>query len=113
MANAIKVTDTGGVHLSLEAEGGDVANRVSDTGARIALEYREKIFEPLWQVENGATRGTGGTGLGLAVSRRLARFLIGDVTVQSQVDGGSTFILRFPAPAFPERATATRRALEA
>ena len=113
VANAINFTDTGSVRLSLEAEGGDVAYRVSDTGAGIALEHREKIFEPFWQVENGATRGTGGTGLGLAVSRRLARLLGGDVTVQSQVDSGSTFILRFPAAAFPERAKAARRASEA
>jgi signal transduction histidine kinase len=101
VTNAIKFTDHGDVELRLLKQGDDVIYEVSDTGIGIAPEHQEKVFEAFWRVENTATRATGGTGLGLSVSRRLARFLGGDLTVRSRLHHGSTFSLCLPAVPLP------------
>ncbi len=99
VGNAIKFTDQGGVRLSLEEVGDEAVFRVADTGPGIAPEHLERIFDPFWQVQGGATRTVGGTGLGLSVTRRLARLLGGDVSVDSQVGKGTTFEVRLPMQA--------------
>jgi PAS domain S-box-containing protein len=96
LGNAIKFTDTGGVSLTTETEGDDVIFHVRDTGPGIAEEHFEQIFEPFWQVEQGATRSREGTGLGLSVARRLARLLGGDIRVRSEPGTGSHFKVRVP-----------------
>jgi PAS domain S-box-containing protein len=96
LSNAVKFTGRGSVILHVLDAGDAVAFEVRDTGIGIAAEHFERIFEPFWQVEASMTRTTTGTGLGLAVTRRLARLLGGDVTVQSAVGEGSTFTLRLP-----------------
>ena len=103
VANAIKYTPTGRVALVLRHEpaatvtGDDaVVFEVQDTGIGIAPEYRTRIFEPFWQVAPALTRDGGGTGLGLAVVRELARVLGGTVSLESEVGVGSTFTLRLP-----------------
>jgi signal transduction histidine kinase len=74
--------------------------RVEDTGTGIAPERLEAIFEPYTQAN--ARDAERGTGLGLAISRRLARLMGGDLSVQSDIGGGSTFILWLPvAPVDP------------
>lgn len=95
-SNAIKFTAEGSVEISVIADGDDVLFRVTDTGAGIPAEHHQQIFEPFWQVENHATRTAGGTGLGLSVTRRLARLLGGDATLDSEVGYGSTFTVRLP-----------------
>ncbi len=97
LSNAVKFTESGRIDLSARLEGDDIVIRVRDTGIGIPPEYKERIFEPFWQVEQGATRGVGGTGLGLSVSRRLARLLRGDVSVESREGEGSVFTVRLPA----------------
>jgi K+-sensing histidine kinase KdpD len=59
-------------------------------------ETLERIFDPFWQVEQRSTRKVGGSGLGLSVSRSLARLVGGDVRVQSEPGKGSTFTLTLP-----------------
>ncbi|HUR92611.1 MAG TPA: MHYT domain-containing protein [Gemmatimonadaceae bacterium] len=99
VSNAIKFAPRGEVTVSMEKVGDDIIYRTTDTGAGIAPEHHEKIFEAFWRVENTATRATGGTGLGLSLSRRLAQLLGGDLAVQSEIGRGSTFTLRVPSVA--------------
>ena len=74
-----------------------VSFRVSDTGAGIPEEKLLSIFDPFVQAESGHARSREGSGLGLTISRRLARLMGGDLTVKSEVDKGSTFTLWVPA----------------
>jgi signal transduction histidine kinase len=105
LSNAVKFTDRGTVSVALAtAEGPEgeegtlrrwVEVRVSDTGPGIAIEDQERIFHEFEQVSRSGVRG--GTGLGLPISRKLARLLGGEMRVESAPGHGSTFILRLPA----------------
>ena len=102
LANAVKFTKPGGL-IEIGArrtddgeEGSVVRFIVRDTGMGIAPEQLELIFEPFVQGEAGYTRQHGGVGLGLAISRRLARMMGGDIVVTSTVGEGSTFELHLP-----------------
>jgi signal transduction histidine kinase len=96
LSNAVKFTEHGEIRLKGILEDDHVLLRVTDTGLGIAPEHLEKIFEPFWQAERGFTRKAGGTGLGLNVSRRLARAIGGELVVQSALDKGSTFTVILP-----------------
>ena len=97
LSNAVKFTKEGHIGLEAHMTNGSASFRVSDTGIGIAPEYYEKIFEPFFQVEEALTREKGGTGIGLAVARKLARHLGGDITVESKPHEGSTFIVTIPS----------------
>ena len=99
LSNGIKFTDQGEVRVDCAVTGSSLEVKISDTGVGIAAENIEDIFEPFWQAEQTATRRTGGTGLGLSVTRKLARLLGGDVTVASRVGVGTTFSLTLPMKA--------------
>ncbi len=96
LTNAVKFTDAGAVAVGAHAEGDDVVFTVKDTGIGISPAHLEHVFDAFWQVEQAASRRVGGTGLGLSVSRRLARLLGGDVSVESVQGEGSTFSVRLP-----------------
>lgn len=96
LSNAVKFTSQGGITVTTGVEGGDLVVRVADTGVGISADHKDRIFEPFWQVEQKATRRVGGTGLGLTVTRRLARLLGGDVTVESAAGEGAVFTARMP-----------------
>jgi len=106
--NAVKFTEPGGkIELTIEKPAKpDVATRlgagtylcwrVSDTGVGIPVDRISSIFDPFMQVDSGRTRQTEGSGLGLTISRRLARLMKGDLTVRSKPGSGSTFTLWLP-----------------
>lgn len=96
LANATKFTESGFIELGAEPRtGAHVAITVRDTGPGIALEQQEAIFDLYRQLEHGSDR-RGSLGLGLALARRFARLMNGDVTVQSRPGAGATFTLVLP-----------------
>jgi signal transduction histidine kinase len=97
LTNALKFTEPGGrVTMGCRAGVGTVAITVADTGHGIAADQIERVFDPFVQVNATFTRVDGGIGLGLAISRDLARGMGGDLTVMSVVGEGSTFALTLP-----------------
>jgi len=108
LSNGIKFTERGEVRVGLSVRSGTLEVSIADTGVGIPAENIEEVFEPFWQAEQTATRKTGGTGLGLSVTRKLARLLGGDVTVASKVGVGTTFLLALPMKA-PVGETIRRR----
>ncbi|MBS1963268.1 MAG: ABC transporter substrate-binding protein [Bdellovibrionales bacterium] len=105
--NAVKFTERGTVTVIATSAGETLDLRVEDTGPGIAEADRSKLFESFSQVDSSIRRSYGGTGLGLALSRKLARLLGGDVELESSVPGrGSVFRVRVSAPPVAsERAT--------
>jgi two-component system, sensor histidine kinase len=100
ISNAIKFTDRGGVTLALQASVGagaaEIVFAVIDSGVGIDAATRERLFQRFQQGDDSRSRRFGGTGLGLEISRNLARLMGGDLTVQSTPGRGSRFELRLP-----------------
>ena len=96
LSNAIKFTNEGSVTLEVRTAGAEMMYVVSDTGIGIAPEHRARIFEPFYQVEMSKARRVAGTGLGLSVTRHLARLLGGDVNLCDQHTPGCKFEVRLP-----------------
>ena len=109
LGNAVKFTEQGSITLEVRRMGGGVVFDVEDTGIGIAPEFMEKVFEPFWQVEQQKTRRAGGSGLGLSVSRRLARLLEGELDVVHSSREGTRFRLALPLAISAGRETAGRR----
>jgi len=121
--NAVKFTQPGG-HIITECgvarrpdpqarvnqEVASVFIRVSDTGVGIPRDRIVSIFDPFVQVEGGHTRSSDGSGLGLTISRRLARLMGGDLTVQSEPGKGSMFTLWLREATSAQREAARWRA---
>jgi PAS domain S-box-containing protein len=98
VSNAVKFTPEGGrVTLSCSLGDGAASIVVRDTGPGIAEDMQEKIFDPFVQLGRSLTSAHEGAGLGLAISRDLARAMHGDVTVRSTFGEGATFTLSLPA----------------
>ena len=103
LGNAIRYTDRGGVALRARVDEETVILEVEDTGIGIAQEHLGQVFERFWQVDQTNTKLRGGTGLGLVVTRDLARALGGDVEVESTLGQGSLFRVRLPRGTTPGR----------
>jgi len=118
VSNAVKFTERGTVHLAVDvrksADGAPLVRFcVVDSGVGIAPEHRDVIFEAFRQADGSTHRKYGGTGLGLSISRELARLLGGEVTLQSELGRGSTFMLTVPRSLGESGTTATTRAVPA
>ncbi len=96
LSNAIKFTDRGEVVLTVRAAGPDIRLAVRDTGIGIPAHALSELFQEFHQLEAGDGRRYDGTGVGLALSRRLARALGGEIDVRSAEGEGSTFTLVLP-----------------
>ncbi|MHB8646916.1 MAG: GAF domain-containing protein [Thermomicrobiales bacterium] len=98
LTNAHKFTTDGGViTVAVIARAERVILTVQDTGIGIAPEHAALIFEPFRRVETGYARSQSGTGLGLALSRRLVELMGGTLTLDSAPGKGSTFTVSLPA----------------
>ena len=94
--NALKFTEKGNVHLHVEVEsesGNTVTLKfsVKDTGIGISEEWLKQLFNPFVQVDSSSTRRFGGAGLGLAISKKLAQLMGGNIGATSELGKGSTF----------------------
>jgi PAS domain S-box-containing protein len=98
VSNAVKFTPEGGVvTLTCSLRAGAALVAVRDTGPGVPQDMQEMIFDPFVQLGRSLTSMHEGAGLGLAISRDLARAMDGDVTVESTPGSGATFTLRLPA----------------
>jgi signal transduction histidine kinase len=123
LSNAVKFTRPGGrvavrcsavdqapadLELAVPGSRPALVLEVEDTGIGIDAPELARIFEPFVQVDDSNTREADGTGLGLTISRNLARMMDGDLTVRSQPGKGSTFTLWLPMPVGPDDADDAR-----
>lgn len=108
VSNAIKFTHAGGVKVVVsrpetapetnpETDPGMVRISVTDTGMGISIEQQRNLFSAFQQADSSTTRKFGGTGLGLVITRSLARMMGGDVALTSEPGVGTTFTLTFAA----------------
>ncbi len=103
LGNAVKFTEKGTVTLELALEDNRARITVRDTGPGMAEADLSRLFREFVQLDSGLARRSEGTGLGLALSRRLARLMDGNITVESRLGQGSAFTFSLPLTA-PEPA---------
>jgi CheY-like chemotaxis protein len=102
LSNAVKFTEQGGITISLKYTEDSTVNAcpvsisVTDTGVGIEQDKHDLVFEAFKQADGSTSRRFGGTGLGLTISRELARLMGGRIDVRSQAGTGSTFTLLLP-----------------
>jgi signal transduction histidine kinase len=101
LSNAAKFTERGAISLEVSRETGEdrewIRFRVSDTGIGMTEVQLVKLFQTFSQADSSTTRKFGGSGLGLALTRRCCQLMGGDVTVNSVPGESSTFTIKVPA----------------
>ena len=108
LSNAIRHTSADGkVSISADSRGSRVAILVEDTGPGVPEDKREEIFEPFVQLDRSLSQTREGLGLGLAISRDLARGMSGDLTAESRLGGGARFVLLLPRGEVDENSLTT------
>jgi cell cycle sensor histidine kinase DivJ len=96
ISNAVKYTQEGSVTVTMAEENNHVITRITDTGIGIAKEDRERIFEDFYRTKAAKTCSQMGTGLGLALVKRIVETYGGQVNIKSVVGKGSTFTVSLP-----------------
>jgi signal transduction histidine kinase len=96
LSNAVKFTPEGTITVTARRRAETIVLSVADTGIGIPAPALDLIFEEFHQIDSSTTRPYSGMGLGLSISRHLARRLGGNITVQSTVGVGSTFTVALP-----------------
>ena len=96
LSNALKFVSNGSIRLLVKDLGDDLQIIVSDDGIGIEQSKLEHIFDRFKQADGSTTRKYGGTGLGLAICKELSNLLGGDISVESKVNVGTTFIVTLP-----------------
>ena len=100
VGNALKYTPNGGrVAVNVDIADGKLVFEVRDTGIGISKEDQQKVFEKFYRANDRRVETIVGTGLGLAIARDMIRLHGGDITVDSELDKGSTFTLTIPTNA--------------
>ena len=106
--NAVKYAGDGAtVTVSARTDGDVTIVRVEDTGAGIPPQHLARLFERFYRVDAGRSREVGGTGLGLSIVKHLVEAMGGTIAVQSEIGKGTTFTVKLPRTAPPEKATTT------
>ena len=96
LTNAVKFTESGSVTLQVTLEQNMLRFAIIDTGIGISEEDSQKLFQPFQQINNSSNRRNKGTGLGLALSKKLAQLHGGDIILTSKVGEGSCFCVSIP-----------------
>ena len=96
ITNSLKYTERGSLTISAVAKGKGVEFAVSDTGIGISKSDQERVFDKFFRSEDYRTRQSTGTGLGLYVTMKLARLIHAEISLQSQLNHGSTFTVFIP-----------------
>lgn len=104
VSNAVKFTETGKITIDVRSHddgkrGASLTVSVTDTGIGISPLQQQKIFDPFSQADSSISRRFGGTGLGLALCKRVTELMHGTLTVQSSLGTGSTFSVTLPLAA--------------
>lgn len=96
IGNAVKFTENGAVVVAVDTDGDNLSIRVTDSGIGITPEQLPYIFDEFRQADGSLSRRYGGVGLGLAIAKRYALMLGGDISVKSRQNEGSVFTLSLP-----------------
>jgi two-component system, OmpR family, phosphate regulon sensor histidine kinase PhoR len=96
ITNAIKYTERGSITISGTGDDGGVHLSVSDSGIGIDSEVQNKLFSKFYRSQDSRVQRISGTGLGLYVSRKLAKLMNGSIAMESELNRGSTFTLNLP-----------------
>ncbi len=96
VTNAIKYTQTGSITIGAHSQKSGVTFTVSDTGIGISKGDQQRVFNKFFRSEDYRTRESTGTGLGLYITAKLARLIKAKISVESQLNKGSTFSIFFP-----------------
>ncbi|MDZ7969549.1 MAG: HAMP domain-containing sensor histidine kinase [Nostoc sp. DedSLP03] len=96
LGNAVRYTNEGSITITVGAEASQLWIAVSDTGIGIAPENLPHVFERFWRADQSRDRHSGGTGIGLTISRRLIELQGGQIQVESELGVGSTFRFFLP-----------------
>jgi PAS domain S-box-containing protein len=96
LSNAAKFTENGRITLAVSRDEHEIVFEVADTGIGLSPEQLGNLFQAFAQADASTQRKYGGTGLGLALSRKLVRLMGGDITVSSEPGQGSSFRITMP-----------------